>query len=137
MCLCVHVSIHVFIFPVFEILLAFSQNKDWKKSFYEVIPPRKVASADSKSDETDIQLVADDEELDGQPTSPQSTSNQSHSVNCNPNESEVDVDPDCPVEVVEVVEADKESSVVGNSRDESTLHESRDDSMSEVSTTVG
>ena len=134
MCLCVHVSIHVFIFPVFEILLAFSQNKDWKKSFYKVIPPRKVASADSKSDETDIQLVADDEELDGQPTSPQSTSNQSHSVNCNPNESEVDVDPDCPVEVVE---ADKESSVVGNSRDESTLHESRDDSMSEVSTTVG
>ena len=28
---------------VFEILLAFSQNKDWKKSFYEVIPLRKVA----------------------------------------------------------------------------------------------
>ena len=28
---------------VFEILLAFSQNKDWKKSFYQVVPPRKVA----------------------------------------------------------------------------------------------
>ena len=54
---------------VFEILLAFSQNKDWKKSFYQVIPQRKV----DKSDEVGglHQFTADTNELEDQPFSPQ------------------------------------------------------------------
>ena len=130
-------TIHAFIFPVFEILLAFSENKDQKKSFYQVIPPRKVASSDDKDDETDTQVIADaiDEELDSEPTSPQSTSNQSHSASYDRSESEIAINPDCPVGIEEV---DEESTVVGTSRDESALqcHESHDDGTSEVSTTV-
>lgn len=37
-----------FITLVFEILLAFSQNKDWKKSFDDIIPARKVTSDDNE-----------------------------------------------------------------------------------------
>ena len=52
---------------VFEILLAFSQNKDWKKSFYQVIPQRKV----DKSDEAGglHQSTVDTNELEDQPFS--------------------------------------------------------------------
>ena len=42
---------------MFEILLAFSQNNDWKKSLCQVIPPRKVASTDIRGDEAENQVV--------------------------------------------------------------------------------
>ena len=54
---------------VFEILLTFSQNKDWKKSFYQIIPQRKV----DKGDEVGglHQSTADTNEQEDQPFSPQ------------------------------------------------------------------
>jgi hypothetical protein len=54
---------------VYEILLAFSQNKDWKKSFYQVIPQRKVDNSDEVSGPH--QSIADTNELEDQPFSPQ------------------------------------------------------------------
>lgn len=52
---------------VFEILLAFSQNKDWKKSFYEVIPPRKLEGESSTV--VQHEHVGDIDELGSQHTS--------------------------------------------------------------------
>lgn len=54
---------------VFEILLAFSQHKDWKRSFYEVIPPRKVDKGDKASGPH--QFMADTNDFEDQPISPQ------------------------------------------------------------------
>lgn len=53
---------------VFEILLAFSQNKDWKKSFYQVIPPRKVDKSDDEISGLH-QSRADTDQLEDQPIS--------------------------------------------------------------------
>ena len=73
---------------MFEILLAFSQNKDWKRSFYEVIPPRKVNDDDTEAQSHDTALpqsspiiIIDSDEPDDQ-LSPldQSTSEQVHTI---------------------------------------------------------
>ena len=90
------VSMYIFllaIYIVFEILLAFAQNKDWKKSFYEVIPPRKVASDDSNCDVSGIdvesrQSTVSAEELDRQSVTPQTPSHQDRDVSCSESESE-------------------------------------------------
>ena len=42
----VHVQPCTSLNAVFEIILAYTQSKDWKKSFYEVIPQRKLAGDD-------------------------------------------------------------------------------------------
>ena len=74
---------------MFEILLAFSQNKDWKKSFYEVIPPRKVNDDDTEAQSHDTTppqssaiIIIDSDEPDDQlsPLDQSATSDQVHTI---------------------------------------------------------
>lgn len=87
---------------MFEILLAFSQNNDWKTSFYQVIPPRKVASSNSKGDQSDVEVVpelsiANSEELNIQAFAARSKTAQSDSYQqC---DGEVTLNPNSPVHI--------------------------------------
>ena len=83
---------------VFEILLAFSQNKDWKKSFYEVIPQRKVASADPEGDQSETefdpqQSVANSGDDNVEPVTPQLTTDRAQPDSCQQSESGSTVSP--------------------------------------------
>ena len=83
-------------FVVFEILLAFSQNQDWKESFYEVIPPRKVASGESTGDVSDTEVVSQ--------LSTVNDDDQDHDANCSQGETEITVNLGSPVLVQSVTE---------------------------------
>lgn len=70
--------------PVFEILLAFSQNKDWKKSFDDIIPARKVTSDDNELTPSHDSVAQSSSPVNADETEEHSSPCQSTSVSPQP-----------------------------------------------------